>query len=382
MNHNDIYEKVKMKIAISESIKEDLAMNLNKRNITRSIGIAACALIATTGIAFAGGKVAEKIWKTPEKVDVSYEITDKVKKENITQEEAEKKAIEVLEKIGFNSNIIDRKESKYGTSNQIDFIFYTEDNYAITINGLSGEFFDIHDEKPVDKEYYETIVKESEAIEKAKFYINLFGYNMDEYQLVQSSAEENVFIHDKNKTIKMPEGEKGSAYNISLKYNKKYGEVTNPYEYVDITINAGTDRLGMFRTSNIPFDNNETIISKDDAIEIAEEADKQIEANEVETIKAEKMVVKMNADAYERINNTEKYYEAVQTPDYPSENRNYYNVDEKVRNAWVVVINYKSNEGDDIVKRVTEGQYSYFVDATTGEIIGGYIGDYIAYPFK
>ena len=32
---------------------------------------------------------------------------------------------------------------------------------------------------------------------------------------------------------------------------------------------------------------------------------------------------------------------------------------------------------DDVVKRYTEGQYSYFVDCTTGEIIGGATMDYI-----
>lgn len=48
-----------------------------------------------------------------------------------------------------------------------------------------------------------------------------------------------------------------------------------------------------------------------------------------------------------------------------------------IRKAWVVVITYEDNYGDDIVKRYTEGKYSYFVDATTGEIIGGHTLDYI-----
>ena len=40
-------------------------------------------------------------------------------------------------------------------------------------------------------------------------------------------------------------------------------------------------------------------------------------------------------------------------------------------------VNYEDNYGEDIVKRYTEGSYSYFVDATTGEIIGGHTLDYI-----
>lgn len=66
------------------------------------------------------------------------------------------------------------------------------------------------------------------------------------------------------------------------------------------------------------------------------------------------MVVKMNADAYNRINDKDKYYEAMQTPNYPIEERNYYNVDDRVRKAWVVVINYEDNYNGDIAKRYTE----------------------------
>ena len=77
------------------------------------------------------------------------------------------------------------------------------------------------------------------------------------------------------------------------------------------------------------------------------------------------------------ITNKNKYYEAMQTVDYPIEERNYYNVEDRVRNAWVVVITYEDNFEDDTVKRYTEGQYSYFVDCTTGEIIGGAVMDYI-----
>ena len=84
----------------------------------------------------------------------------------------------------------------------------------------------------------------------------------------------------------------------------------------------------------------------------------------------------MNADAYDRINNYEDYYKKVQTPGYPTQDRNYYLVEEKIRNAWVVVITYEDTFGDDITKRYTEGMYSYFVDCTTGEIIGGDSMDY------
>ena len=65
----------------------------------------------------------------------------------------------------------------------------------------------------------------------------------------------------------------------------------------------------------------------------------------------------------------------MQTVDYPNEERNYYNVEDRIRNAWVVVITYEDNF-DSVTERYTEGKYSYFVDCTTGEIIGGDSMDY------
>lgn len=105
------------------------------------------------------------------------------------------------------------------------------------------------------------------------------------------------------------------------------------------------------------------------------EEDEKIETNKIETIKAKQMIVKMNADAYKRINNNEKYYAEMNSQNFNGE-IDYYKVDDRIRNAWVVVITYEDTYGDEIMKRYTEGQYSYFVDCTTGEIIGGHVMDY------
>ena len=145
---------------------------------------------------------------------------------------------------------------------------------------------------------------------------------------------------------------------------------------INIGIESKNKNFDYFVIRNIPFDNNDTVITEDEAIQIALNEDKKIETNKVIETKAKKMVVKMNADAYERTNNKEKYYEAMQTVNYPNEERNYYNMEDKIRNAWVVVITYEDTYDGDITRRYTEGQNSYFVDCTTGEIIGGHVMDY------
>ena len=71
MDSNKILDKVKMKIAISNSNKEDIVMNKKEKFLIKNIGIAACVLISLTGVVFAGNKVIENIWKTPQKVHLS-----------------------------------------------------------------------------------------------------------------------------------------------------------------------------------------------------------------------------------------------------------------------------------------------------------------------
>ena len=371
MNDN-ILKRVKTKIAISQiKNEEEKAMNKKGNFIFKNIGIAACVLMSLTGVVFAGSKVIENIWKTPEKVQISSgdleeitKITEENKQENMTEEKAKEIAINKLNEIGFNSNIVGTNHYKEFDSNKIWYRFDTEDNYEISIDGQTGEFFDIwnNNRNTQDTKKYMT---EEQAKELANKYYKLFGYKEGEYEITDVQSVNN-------------EGnDKGPGFRMTVTYNKKYGDVYNPYEYISITLESKNMEMDMFRVDNIPFDNNEVVITENEAVNIALKEDEKIETNKVESTKAKLMVVKMNADAYNRINDKDKYYEAMQTPNYPIEERNYYNVDDRVRKAWVVVINYEDNYNGDIVKRYTEGKYSYFVDATTGEIIGGHTLDYI-----
>lgn len=369
--NDEIKEKLKLKIAISQiKSEEEKAMNKKGKFVFKNIGIAACVLMSLTGAVFAGSKVIEKIWKTPEKVQISSgdfeeitKITEESKKENMTEEKAKEIAINKLKEIGFNYNIVATNHYKEFNSDKIWYRFDTEDNYEISIDGQTGEFYDIWNNNKNNQDVDITITEE-EAKEIANKYYKLFGFKEGEYEISKVWVNNN-------------EGSgKDAGFKIDITYNKKYGDIYNPYESISIGIESKNKDFDYFRVENIPFDNNETIITEDEAIQIALNEDKKIETNKIVETKAKKIIVKMNADAYERINNKEKYYEAMQTVDYPNEERNYYNVEDKIRNAWVVVITYEDTYDDNISKRYTEGQYSYFVDCTTGEIIGGHIMDY------
>lgn len=364
--------KIRLKIAISKIKEEnDIVMENKTKGIFKTVATALAGIMLSTGVVFAGTMVYENIWKTPEKIQLSSgefeeitKITEESKKENMSEEKAKEIAIKKLNEIGFNSNIVGTNHYKEYDSNKIWYRFDTEDNYEISIDGQTGEFFDIWNNNKNNQDINVTITEE-EAKEIANKYYKLFGFKEGEYEISKVWVNNN-------------EGSgKGAGFKIDITYNKKYGDIYNPYESISIGIESKNKNFDYFRVENIPFDNNEIIITENEAIKIALKEDEKIETNKVESTKAKLMVVKMNADAYDRINNKDKHYEAMQTPEFPLEERNYYNIQDRVRKAWVVVITYEDNYGDDIVKRYTEGEYSYFVDATTGEIIGGHTLDYM-----
>lgn len=322
-------------------------------------------LISLTVLVLASHKVKKTIWKKPKKInDVTDQITDKSKEENITEKQAKDIAINKLKEIKFNSNIINTKHYKEIDSNTIIYRFITEDNYEISINGTTGEFYGIWNNNN-DIQDKNIVITEDEAKKVANYYYKLFGFKEGEYKITK------VWANNKEGTGK----DKG--YKIDITYNKIYGETYNPYENISIGIESKNKELAYFRVKNIPFDNNKINVTKEEAIRIALEEDKKIKTNKIVDTKVKQMIVKMNADAYDRIHNYEKYYKSMQTQGASTDDKNYYYIKDKIRNAWVVVIIYEDNFNN-VVKRYTEGKYSYFIDCTTGEIIGGHSMDYIS----
>ena len=364
--------KIKTKIAISKIKEEsDIVMEKKTKSVFKTVVTAIAGIILSTGAVFAGTKVYETIWKTPEKIQFSSgnfeEITEESKKENISEEEAKKIAIEKLNQIGFNADIVGTNHYKAEIgSDKIMYRFNTSDNYEITIDGQTGEFCDLwNNNKNIQDRSIE--ITQDEAISIANKYYKLFGYKEKEYEISRIWSNNN-----------QGSGE-GNGYKIDIVYNKKYGDLFNPYESIWVSVESKDKDIDCFSVDNIPFDNNEVVVTEQEAVDIALKEDEKIKTNKVESTKAKLMVVKMNADAYayDRINNTDKHYKEMQIPNYPVEERTYYKIDDKIRKAWVVVINYEDNFENDVTKRYTEGEYSYFVDSTTGEIIGGHTMDYI-----
>ena len=375
MDNNKIFEKTKMKIAISNVKEEDIVMNKSKLNIiAKGIGIAACIALSMTGVVFASSKIIESIWKNPEKVNPTYEIIDEIRKKNITIDEAKEVAINKLEEVGFNSNIIKQEERKTYNNENIDYLFTTETEYEITIEGSTGQFFAIRNCKEFKQDENKAYTLE-EAKEIADKYFKQFGFDKDGFEFTKVQV-------DVGPDVKKG-GEQTRGSRLEVRYNKKYDNQISSSQYVNIVLDTGLeDRFESIMTKNEPFENNEYIITKDEAVSKAKEYDKNITDMKIAETKAEKKIVKINDKAYSRMQNYKEFYEPMQNENFDNSKYNYYAVDEKLRNAWVVVLKYDDKYfTDDVVKRYSEGAFTYYVDATTGEIIGGEILDGLAYSF-
>ena len=288
--------KIRLKIAISKIKEEnDIVMENKTKNIFKIVSTAVAGIVLSTGIVFAGTKVYEKVWKDPEKIEIVTEVlTPEAQKENISEEEAKQIAINKLKEIGFNTNIIKTDNCKEIDSNKITYRFITEDDYSISIDGQKAEFFDIWNESKksgeIDKNFFEYgseknmgseyLMNKDKAVEVANKYYKLFGFKEGEYEVTRVMSF-NSYGDETAET----------GYKFDITYNKKYGDTYNPYEYVAIQVYAKDEMLNMFRTENIPYDNNPTEITKEQALQIALEVDKKVENKEIVETKIEKSLL-------------------------------------------------------------------------------------------
>ena len=108
--------------------------------------------------------------------------------------------------------------------------------------------------------------------------------------------------------------------------------------------------------------NNPIIIQEESAIEIAKNKEAEFTNTEITNIKSELSIEKMNTLVYQL------EYEIYDTMNLQ--------IEEKIRNVWKVTIEHKNKKDFNIYSN--PNQYmkenlnkEFYIDATTGEIIGG-----------
>lgn len=361
----NIMKKARMKIAISNFVEEEKKMTKNK--LWKTVATFLLTIGITTGLVYAASVAYEKIWKEPEQYTLNSKITEEEKEECISEEEAKKIGNDYLRKIGFKEEEIQGLQlEKSNIRDEIQW-FMTSGFASLVIEGKTGRIVSVS----IPSYNYEIPknagVTRQEAKKVAYELLEKYKPNNDtgEYELITLTRNA-----DKDE----------DAYIWYAVFYKKYGDLLNEKESIRIgwipTINS---LYSLSFVHNI-YENNEVVISKEDAIKIAIEKDMQIETEKkIKNTTAEIRIESMNESVYLRENNKEEYesgmlnrnqMEKVNGMYKIKEGAVFYRTEERVRKIWRVIIEYDVSETKDSLNA-----YTYYVDATTGEIIGGELGN-------
>ena len=155
--YNDLNSKIEIPNELDTVIKNGL--NKKKSNVLSFKKIASFLIITfvTSGIVFAGSVVYDKnIWKEPERVVVesaeNSNNKNEIKKSTISEDNARKKANEILEKFGYESDKIKTiKLENHIDDYDSDWNITTEQNIIISIDGNEDEGFSIQNDNILNK---------------------------------------------------------------------------------------------------------------------------------------------------------------------------------------------------------------------------------------
>ena len=339
MEENKIIEKIikksQTKIAISEFIKGEKHMT-KPTKILKTVATILITVSVGTGLVYATGTVVnEKIWKEPKEYKINQNLTEEEKKECITQEKAEEIGNNYLKKIGLEEEKIrDLDLSRNLLKN--DKIWYVNtEKVSMQIDAENGKVKFLNIPTWNYKIPYDYGITREEARIVAKELLEKYrpeGYDGD-YELV--SLKRNMETDE-------------ASYIWYADFYRKYGDLINPSEQISIGWVPTINGLYSLTLKNIPYENNEQKISKEEAINIAVEKDKQIEKDEtIQETKAEIRIKEMNEEVYLRENFKEEYENGTLNIEKTGENTYKlkdnavaFETEKRVRKVWCVVINY------------------------------------------
>lgn len=378
-----LYHDLNLEIAIPKEFSDVIKRELNQvensthRYSLMKIIITSCAgLLLTTGIVFAGVVIPNHIWKQPQKEEGFYSgnnnITQEDKENVMSEEEARKKADMLLRKLGrekqeiisielvknpHDYELIWHIELENGTyhKNIVEFDAKGKDDFSVMFQDALNE--SVHKYRTTQKEVEKT----------ARDLCKQYGYDTAKY----------------NKVNILPnlETEKES-YLWYVDFYKEYDEIINPYETISIAFIPEINRIYYLRERDLAYENNSIEITREQAKAIVIEKEQKINAKyEIKNISIKLGIEKMNGDAYYRLTNYEQYYNEKHIENYPLDKIVNYRTENRVRKVWKVKIEYEipeKNFSDSKEYNPFDRYYTYYVDATTGEIIGGSSTDSIS----
>lgn len=372
-----LYMDLNTNMEIPTEFKDIIRKSLNEAKAKKKVEhyklskiiVTACAsLLITTGIVCAGTVISKNIWKEPEKTVGFYDeqsnstdiITEKAKEEAISEKEAIKKTEIILEKFGYKNEKIKTAElSNYSNNYELTWRIETKNGIFLEFDARGGNYLNIKFNnilyKDIDK--YRSTKKKAEIT--AREICKKYGYDLTKYDDVKISS--NMILEDE-------------SYIWYADFKKKYNEFVNPYESIYVGFIPEINELYYFIVYDTKYDDNPINIDKEKAIEIAVKNEEKIDIGyKIKNTSASLNIVKMNGDAYLRSKDYNQYKKQ-QKQDYPIEEYIEYRTESLVRKAWEVTVEYDIGEEKGRIvdeNGITYRLYTYYIDATTGEIIGG-----------
>lgn len=376
-----LYRKFDSIEDIPEEISKELESIIHNRlyaeekkehySIAKIITIACASIILTAGIVYAGSVVSNKIWKQPEKVVGFYDegnkntITEEERDNAMSEKEAREKVKELLKKFGHKDEQIklirlDNNPNDYELTWYIQTDNGTNNENIIEFDARGENSFGVMFQDALNENIHNYRTTEEEAVKTARDLCKKYGYDTEKY----------------NKVKVLPNLEtEEESYMWYVDFYKEYDRIINPYESISIGFVPEINDIYYFHVKDLKYENNSIEITEEQAKEIALEAETKINTGyEIKNININLGIKKMNGDAYKRINDYEQYYKENHTKNYPSNKIVSYRTDTIVRKVWKVTIEYEVPQysiNTENTYNPLDRYYTYYVDTTTGEIIGG-----------
>ena len=353
--NNKVLEKYKAKIATSNFEKEEKLEKKSKFNILKFVATFVVTMGVSIGMVYAGGVIYEKIFTKPEKIE-NYIEELKVNEEDLNNMISEEKAINIakeeIKKYGLSlkdEDIIETLIEKSPNYDEITYLIKTN-NLQISINAVTGKFKSFWlDDNYTTEEIEKLTSSKEEIIKAAKEKLKEYGIS-DEYKLSYISS--NLMEEEK-------------SYLWYLWFSKEYDGLFNETETVNMTIIPKVNLVTALSITNEPFENNPIEISMEEAVNIAREKDKIIntENYKEKSFTANLAIKRMNPEVYLKENGLTNGNETTILEDGTEYSYNTYKMNGRARKVYTVEISYED--------RPVNQTRTYYVDVTTGEVVGG-----------
>lgn len=353
---------------VSKPAKYEYAINnalltrekrINFKNFYKICTITCCCVFAITGVVGATYTIT-KIWKEPQTVD-SSEYVNKLEEKNTWHEPVNNKIVEnnlenYLKILDItNSSTIIEKGNNLPESEDEFYLLRTNSDYnkgILLCTDLSCQrilYF-------INNEFNENIIydeiSKDVALQKAKELLTHLNIWDDNYELYSSDNRNNIWVLDF--------------------YRKNETEINNKYDSYSISFGVSNNKINVQRILNEKnnlYSNNPFTISQEEAINIVTTKEKEFSDVAFDITLCEKSIERMNTYIYKLENNINVIN---------SVDDNIYKIDDVIRNVWIIKVEHKKAnyflEYDNLENYKKYADKYYYVDVTTGEIIGGKYG--------